>query len=67
MKIYTIFKFFGIMFKDKKEREGYNMRSLARVYIDILTKLITRNSKTFVVPKNKRNLNYDQVPSLVLI
>ena len=32
-----------------------------------ITELIARNSKTFVVPKNKRNLNYDQIPSLVLI
>ena len=59
------------MFKDKKEREGYNMRSLeslVRVYIYRHSyELIARNSKTFVVPKNKRNLNYDQVPSLVLI
>ena len=44
-----------------------SLGNLARVYIDILTKIIARNSKTFVVPKNKRNLNYDQVPSLVLI
>lgn len=46
-----------------------SLESLARVniYIDILTKLIARNSKIFVMPRNKRNLNYDQVSSLVLI
>ena len=43
-----------------------SLENLARVYIDIIKK-IARNSKTFVVPENKRNLNYDQVPSLVLI
>ena len=32
-----------------------------------VSELIARNSKTFIVPKNRRNLNYDQVPSLVLI
>ena len=44
-----------------------SLENIARVHIDILTKIIARNSKTFVVPKNKRNLNYDQVSSLVLI
>lgn len=34
-----------------------------RVFV---SELIARNSKTFIVPK-KRNLNYDQDPSLVLI
>ena len=58
------------MFEDKKRKRGITMKSLeslARVYIDILTKIIARNSKTFGVPKNKRDINYDQVPSFVLI
>lgn len=35
-----------------------------RVFI---SELIARNSKIFVVPKNRRNLNYDQFPSLIIV
>lgn len=44
-----------------------SLENLARVYIGSFIKLITRNSRTFVVPKNRRNLNYDQFPSLLVL
>ena len=31
-----------------------------------VSELIARNSKTFCVPKNRRNLTYNQVPLLII-
>lgn len=53
---YTILRF-------KKDKGGAIAGCDRHLYV---SELIARNSKTFCVPKNRRNLTYNQVPLLII-